>query len=419
MTPDQLCKLSALVHNDDTAFVAIALLVFSFQPSDVQWAQRQHSSAPNNGIENTTRPIMSDCRLFMYDLFPFCKPTKLLCFHLKKTSFTQSLQQTSPPDSFASTNPYFVSDMAPSNTMPQQKSAPGLITATNEHKKATAVDQSDSSFTPLGQLVTLPPEIRVMIYQNLIKSGSVAFLGTSSAIYNEAIPTLDKEGIYHLEFNVFKVPTVYPSQSTADKILNLQIRVNLTNKSPDRNYTCITFFNEWLDLISGYDSEAFLETAHPTTVLQTPRKTCEILIDCHPNFVAHLPPQAFEVIGTLTGFETLILAIANDTEDSLTRVRSLTYSGKPDPRRRVDLALHGKANEQTLRAYEVAKMNLEDALGPSKWVRDERGAHLEFQPREFDRGLFYEPEEWLGEFFHMVGVTNCGRKKSVRSAWAS
>ncbi len=303
--------------------------------------------------------------------------------------------------------------------MPQQKSAPGLSTATDEHKKGIAADQSHFSLTPLGQLVNLPPEIRVMIYQNLIKSGSVAFLGTSSAIYNEAIPTLDKEGICHLEFNVFKVPTVYPSQSTADKILNLQIRVNLTNKSPDRNHSCITFFNVWLDLISGYDASTTLDTAHPTTVFQTPRKTCEILIDCHPNFVAHLPSRAFEVIGTLTGFETLILAIANDTEDSLTRVRSLTYSGKPDPRRGMDLALHGKANEQTLRAYEVAKMNLEDTLGPSKWVCDERGAHLEFQPREFDRGLFYEPEEWLGEFFQMVGVTDCGRKRSFMSVWAS
>ncbi len=99
MTPDQLCKLSALVHNDDTAFVAIALLVFSFQPSDVQWAQIQRSSAPNNDIENTTRAIMSGCRLFMYDHFPYCKPTKLLYFDLEETSFTQSLQQASSKSS--------------------------------------------------------------------------------------------------------------------------------------------------------------------------------------------------------------------------------------------------------------------------------------------------------------------------------
>lgn len=83
-------------------------------------------------------------------------------------------------------------------------------------------------------------------------------------------------------------------------------------------------------------------------------------------------------------------------EDCTTRVRSLMYSVKPDSRRRMDLALHGLVNEYTLRAYEMAKVYLEEKLGPAKWVCDERGAHLEFYPRRFGRGHLTSLSNGLG-----------------------
>lgn len=271
--------------------------------------------------------------------------------------------------------------------MPGPTLASVLGAADNDDGKATVDNQSDSSLTPLGNLITLPPELRLMIYEHLIKSGSVIFLRTSSAVYNEAANTLYNQGVCNLELNVYRLPLVYPTAAAANKISNLQVRVNLTDKSQERNERCVYLFHIF---------EPFRQSL-------VPRKTCKILLDCHPSFVAHIPPQAFEIIGTLTGFETLILAIANDTEDCTTRVRSLMYSAKPDPRRQMDLALHGEVNENTLRAYEIAKVYLEGTLGPSKWVCDERGAHLEFHPRGFlsddrshQQGKLKTPLEWNG-----------------------
>lgn len=70
--------------------------------------------------------------------------------------------------------------------MPETISTSGLGAAIKGEDNAASVGQSNPSLTPLGLLVKLLPEIRLMVYEELIKSGSVAFLRSSSAVHNEA-----------------------------------------------------------------------------------------------------------------------------------------------------------------------------------------------------------------------------------------
>ena len=235
--------------------------------------------------------------------------------------------------------------------------------------------------TPFGLLFLVPPEIRLKIYRELITAGSVGFLETSKAVHNEAIDILLQERICKLEFNVEKPCHIFPSQESANTILNLEIRLNLTDRPPrelELSRICISGFNNWLDRISGgaYGPHDYQAPTHPTC-----RKVCKILLDCDPGFEGYLPAHIFEIMRFFTGFETLVLAIDNYYVDSTHRMRQRTYDPRSDPRRNMESATHSKGNVDTQLAYQTARDALEPTLGPAEWVCDEEGAHLEFHPR--------------------------------------
>ena len=232
-----------------------------------------------------------------------------------------------------------------------------------------------SAPTPFGILVLAPPEIRLQIYRYLFAAKSVQFLETSKTIYNEAIDILRQEGVCSLEFkivNVWGSLGVFPSRISADTILNLEIRLDVTWLHLDLMVRCcIDKFNDWLPefidcqrLLYGYKAPAHA----------IPRKSCKILLDLHYSWRGNLPSSSFEIIRCLVGFETLVLAIANDYE-------------RPDPRRNVRLAMHNKENKIIPDAYENAKKALEPSLGPAKWISDEKGTHMEFHPRAYNCGI--------------------------------
>ena len=240
--------------------------------------------------------------------------------------------------------------------------------------------------TAFGMLSRIPPELRLQIYRELLLSGSVRFLQSSKAIHSEAIQVLLHEGVCRLEFNDYKPLDIYPSAYwSRNTIINFEIRLvlNHTYKSNRANSKCINKFNHWMTeflycvdrlkgrgFAPGYDA--------------TPRKSCKILIDCDKSFFPHLPLRTFQLIQFLSGFEVLTLAIVDDyPAESKARINDGLYDPEPDPLRRMEMAMHSPLSEDTKYAYGLAKKALR-SLGAGELICDEKGAHLEFHPREYD-----------------------------------
>ncbi|KAF6220752.1 hypothetical protein HO133_003186 [Letharia lupina] len=258
------------------------------------------------------------------------------------------------------------------------------LASLGEAGNETPVSQSQETLTaaPFGTLTLVPPEIREQIYLDLIAAGSVRFLESSKAFHNEALDILHQKGVCRLEFNIFKPRDIFPSQQFSKPILNLEIRLDLTDfvlRVPQPSNTCINKFNEWLtqsmDCVDT--SRGLLPPTHPT-----PRKCCKILLDCNPGFSGWIPKFTFDFMKSLTGFKALVLAVANDYPgERKRRMVERMYDPRPNPQRDMESAMHSKENEDTLHVYETAMKALEPTLGPAEWVSDEKGAHLEFHPR--------------------------------------
>lgn len=246
--------------------------------------------------------------------------------------------------------------------------APGEITESQP--------QEDPTATPMGTLSLGPPEIRLEIYRNLITAGSVRFLETSKAVYNEAIDVLLEEGICKLEFNICKCSNIYPETDSMKTIPNLVIRFNdISRGLPGNTGTFNNDMNSWLTSLNDRP----LAPVNPQL-----RKSCKILLDYHSNFEGRILKSFFHEIRLILSFETIVLAIASDyTLETKRQLRERMFNPHPDPRRDISSAMHSKENKDTLRAYQTARVALEPTLGPAEWVCDEKGAHLVFHPQAF------------------------------------
>ena len=237
--------------------------------------------------------------------------------------------------------------------------------------------------TRFGMLFFVPPEIRQEIYRDLIAAGSVRFLETSKAVHSEAIDTFLQEAVCRLEFNICKPLLIYPGRESSNTILNLEILLNMndmTHDSLQSNEACFKRFNEWWTLISGgrYSPRGFV-----APIQSTPRKSCKIVLENYSRFHGHVPRSTFVAMRFLTDFETVVLAIAGDhTPETKRQMVERIYDPRPDPQRNVASAMHNKVNTDTFFVYQIAGVALEPTLGPVKWITNEKGAHLNFHPRE-------------------------------------
>ena len=264
---------------------------------------------------------------------------------------------------------------------PKMKSYPlskaGTTTAISHYRKMPEP-------TPFGTLFLIPPEIRLRIYGELVNAGSVRFLASSKAIHSEALDTVSQDGVCRLEFNIFKPHTIFPVHDPTSPILNLEIRLNLVIVTPmdfQRANPCNRVFNNWLSQFTGcaYTPLGFQPPAHPV-----PRKSCKILLDCFGGVgeFERLSKHTFDVIRYLTGFETLVLAFANEYRAETTqRMIERRWLPRPDPRRDMASAMHGGQDSITQYVYSRASQVLEATLGPAEYVWDREGVHLEFHPR--------------------------------------
>ena len=246
--------------------------------------------------------------------------------------------------------------------------------------------------TAFGMLSRIPPELRLKIYRELILEGSVRFLRSSKAIHGEAIEVLLQEGVCRLEFDGYKSLDIYPSPYwSRNTMMNLEIRLvlNHTYGSDRFKRKCINRFNKWMTVFL-YCVDRHGNALEPRYE-SVPRKSCKILIDCDKYFLRHLPLRIFRFIKFLDGFEVLALAIADDyPEEPKTRINDRLYHPKPDPLRRMELAMHSPLSEDTKYAYGLAQKALRRTLGAGELICDGKGAHLEFHPRDYD---FSEVEE--------------------------
>lgn len=248
------------------------------------------------------------------------------------------------------------------------------------HRKA---DPMPSSF---GALYKVPPEIRRYIYREIVLAGSVRFLEFSRDILNEAIAIVRKESVCRLEFNACKSLSVFPKEEIVKNMLNVDIRINMTNHALNQSAVSSTFIddvNYWMVRLTGgkYDSIFGSKPA----AQPTPRESCKILLDFNEGFDGNLPTDLLDMMRFLTGFAKIQLAIANDCPlEPVDRLFARKNDHRPDPQRDMESAMHSKENEETLRAYGQARDALEPTLGPAKWVCDEKGAHLEFRSHAKD-----------------------------------
>ena len=235
--------------------------------------------------------------------------------------------------------------------------------------------------TPFGMLFRIPPELRLMIYRQLLLQKSVRFLETSKAIHSEAIEVLLKEGVCRLEFNDYRPLDINlrPDWSR-NTIMNFEIRLILN--FPYMSNGCISRFNEWMTVFLHrvYRSE-HLEPRHKSI----PRKSCKIVIDCGKNLFPFLPRRTFNLIRLMNGFEVLTLAIADDDPtESEAGINDRLCDLEPDPLRRIELAMHSQPSEYTKYVYGLAEKALRPTLGAGELICDGKEAHLEFHPRDYD-----------------------------------
>ena len=234
-------------------------------------------------------------------------------------------------------------------------------------------------------LFLLPPELREKIYRELVIAGSVRFLESSKAIHSEAIDVVSKEGVCRLEFNIFKPRNIFPVQDPTRPILNLEIRLNFIDVvpiTPQEENSCTKVFNDWLSQFTGC-ADTPLGFRPPAHVV--PRKSCKIFLDCSPGFWEFrlLPTYKFDMIQYLTGFETLVLVFANNYKaETRQRMIERMYAPKPDPRRDMASAMHGRENCATYRMYLDVSEILEATLGPAYFVWARKGMYLKFYPRD-------------------------------------
>lgn len=245
----------------------------------------------------------------------------------------------------------------------------------------TALSQYHTKLTPtpFGMLFLIPPELREKIYRELVIAGSVRFLESSKAIHSEAIDVVSKEGVCRLEFNIFKPHNIFPVQDPTRPILNLEIRLNFIDVvpiTPQEENSCTKVFNDWLSQFTVWAD---------TPAHDVPRKSCKILLDCSPGFSEFrlLPAYTFDMIQYLTGFETLVFVFANNYKaETRQRMIERMYAPKPDPRRDIASAMHGREDGATCRMYFNVSEILEATLGPVYFVWDRKGMCLKFYPQE-------------------------------------
>ena len=174
---------------------------------------------------------------------------------------------------------------------------------------------TESSSHGLGPLFnTLPRELRDLIFDDCLVSGSPQFLACSRAMREEGLSRIWEKGVYRMNvdtrvrMNFFSSAPVatgtpeclQPVQQIAERIQHLRIRV----KGMDFRSRAV-----W----SGFDSDAIKQFGGS----EVRRKSCTILLEMeYPNHY-HFGVEVVQALGTLVGFEQVDLRLVSRTKEAL------------------------------------------------------------------------------------------------------
>lgn len=152
--------------------------------------------------------------------------------------------------------------------------------------------------TGLGAFFKVPPEVRHIIYRQLIASSDLAILGTSRRIHEEAKHFIFEDGICHMTVGIPKRPPLWSRDisiifSRMDLTKNIQ-RVSLRLKSGHGEIESGLQDYEFLNLFTG---------------CEIPRKTCTVLIIAYPSTKKMVRTWILRKMKQLTGFESVVLDV--------------------------------------------------------------------------------------------------------------
>ena len=218
--------------------------------------------------------------------------------------------------------------------------------------------------------LNLPPEVREMIYKPLIQIGNLDILQVSKLVHKEALPYLSKHATLRISLGGRKHRRIIIPQMTGifssgtmtlfapARIQNLAIHLDIIARATPNIDT------QLLRLFSGND---------------IPRKTCTITVKFGTlGPIRHLlvRNEFYDVVATLTGFETLTLRLEDHREEGETGILESLIATTIEPEDRPGFVMCGTNYE---RLFKV----MSRTLGPARLLNSFDGDCLKFWPREY------------------------------------
>ena len=174
---------------------------------------------------------------------------------------------------------------------------------------------TESSSHGLGPLFnTLPRELRDLIFDDCLVSGSPQFLACSRAMRKEGLSRIWEMGVYRMNvgirvwMNIFSSAAlatgtpecVQPMQQIAERIQHLRIRVKGTTFRSRAVWSDIDF-----DAIKQFGG------------LEVQRKSCTVLLEMEYTDHNHFGVEVAQALKTLVGFEQVDLRVVSRTKEAL------------------------------------------------------------------------------------------------------
>jgi hypothetical protein len=174
-----------------------------------------------------------------------------------------------------------------------------------------------------GTLVTLAPELRHIIYRQLIAEGHVRILGVSQAINKEASEFIFKDGIFRTEFGHpgNSVLPSNPSLLLLENVQNVSIWVDNRIRNvfrSDRYYPGPSFQGFWRRPDDEHMTQK-LELLRPFAGSGIHRKACCVIFEVSMGRWKMVVEEMLEALRSFVGFEEVVIEIRmrGDLDSSL------------------------------------------------------------------------------------------------------
>ena len=237
----------------------------------------------------------------------------------------------------------------------------------------TALNNSHTDITVAKKpfpFLNLPPEVREMIYKPLIQTGNLSILRVSRLVHKEALPYLSKHATLRISLGGLEHRRIIIPQMTgifSPGTMTLFAPAQIQNLSIH------------LDIIARATPNIDTQLLRLFSSNEIPRKTCTITVEFgNLGPIRHLlvRNEFYDVVATLTGFETLTLRLEDHREEDETGILESLIATTIEPEDRPGFVMCGTNYE---RLFKV----ISRTLGPARLLNCFDGDCLRFWPREY------------------------------------